>query len=291
MADSVSTPKGMAVKVVGIEGMEMLPEHAGETTQDFVFVDSKTFAADTIKTFLGLQKLIIANLNDPELLKKTVSNIARGTNAALGLVGAHSAALEQMGAPEVHVLGQIFGSNSPIRFGDYIAKIAFTPKSENLKALTNKHVDVNFHYSGLKDAVAEFFETETAVWEVGVQLCTDLKEMPVENPSKEWKEDVSPYRAVGTLTATPQDAYSPARRVYGDDVLMFSPWHALAAHRPLGNIMRARKATYVLSSNFPPSDERTPDQRAEEHFGIPRIEVARASCPFFQSKRITRKMP
>ena len=249
MADSVSTPKGMAMKVLGVQG-EMLPDHAGNTTQDFVFVDSKTFAADTIKKFLGLQKVIVANLNDPELLKKIVSNTARIANATLAVIGVHSAPLEQLGAPEVHVLGQTFGSNAAIRYGDYIAKIAFTPRSENLKVLKNKHVGVNFHYSGLKDAVVDFFKTETAVWEVGVQLCTDLEKMPVENPSVEWKEDVSPYRPVGTITVRPQDAYSPARRVFGDEALFFTPWHALAAHRPLGRIMRARVSTYQSSVKF-----------------------------------------
>jgi catalase len=250
MADSVSTPRGMAVKVVGVEGMEMEVEHAGESTQDFVFFNAKTFGVPNVKAFLGNLKLIEKNLNDPELLKKTVSNIARGVNAALGLFGAHSGALEQLGAPETNLLGDTYGSNAATRYGDYIAKLAFTPKSENLKALTGKHVNVNFHYSGLRDAVVEFFKTETAVWEVGVQLCTDLEKMPVEDPSKEWSEILSPYRVVGTLTAGPQDAYSPARRVYADEILAFNPWHALAAHRPLGNIMRARKSTYAASSSY-----------------------------------------
>jgi catalase len=250
LADSVSTPRGMAVKVVGIEGMEMGPENAGKSTQDFVFVNAKTFGAPDAKAFLGNLKLIEKNLNDPELVKKTVSNIARVTNAALGLVGAHSGTLEQLGAPETHVLGETYGSNAAIQYGDYIAKVAFKPLSENLRALTGKHVGVNFHYSGLRDAVVEFFKTETAVWEIGVQLCTDLKKMPVEDPSKEWPEDISPYRSVGTLTARPQDAYSAARRLYVDEMLAFNPWHALTAHRPLGNIMRARKSAYAASSGY-----------------------------------------
>jgi catalase len=111
-------------------------------------------------------------------------------------------------------------------------------------------VGVNFHYSGLRDAVVDFFKSETAVWEVGVQLCSDLQKMPVEDPSKEWDEKESPYRAVGTITAKPQDAYSAARRVYVDEILAFDPWHAVKAHRPLGNIMRARKVCYPVSSGY-----------------------------------------
>lgn len=250
MADSLSTPRGMAVKVFGPAGQVMLPEHAGETTQDFVFVNAKTFAARDAAAFLGQQKIIEKNLNDPEIVKKAISQVARGTNAVLGLVGLHSGTLEQVGAPETHVLGETYGSTVAIRYGDYFGKLAFTPLSENLKSLTGKHVNVNFHYSGLKDAVVEFFKTETAVWEVGVQLCVDSEKMPVEDASKPWSEELSPYRRVGLLTAGPQDAYSPARQVYADEILSFNPWHALAAHQPLGNIMRARRSAYAASSKY-----------------------------------------
>ena len=52
------------------------------------------------------------------------------------------------------------------------------------------------------------------------------------------------------ITAGPQQAYSVERRVYVDEKLSFSPWHGLAAHRPLGNIMRARFEAYKASSEF-----------------------------------------
>jgi hypothetical protein len=32
--------------------------------------------------------------------------------------------------------------------------------------------------------------------------------------------------------------------------MQFNPWHALAAHRPLGSIMRVRKAVYAMSKRF-----------------------------------------
>jgi len=31
---------------------------------------------------------------------------------------------------------------------------------------------------------------------------------------------------------------------------LFSPWHGLAAHRPLGGIMRVRKAVYEEAKKF-----------------------------------------
>ncbi|HZZ43621.1 MAG TPA: catalase family protein [Tepidisphaeraceae bacterium] len=249
LADSISTPRGLAIKILNIPG-PVLPSHSPNTTQDFVLVNAKSFPAPDAKAFLKLQHIIEKNANDPELFKELVSNLARGTNAVLGLVGAQSTTLAQLGHPETNPLGETYGSCAAIRFGNYIAKIIVEPSSQNLKDLFNKHVDVNFHFSGLRDAITEFFKTQTAQWTVKAQLCTDLKSMPVEDPSIEWPETQSPYHPIATLTATPQDSYSPARRVYVDELLSFNPFHALEAHRPLGNIMRARKKTYEASSQF-----------------------------------------
>ena len=95
-----------------------------------------------------------------------------------------------------------------------------------------------------------FFQRETGVWELRVQLCTDLTKMPVEDTSVEWDERLSPSLTVARVTAQPQNAYSDARRVWVDEQLSFTPWHGLAAHRPLGSIMRARLKAYQASSQF-----------------------------------------
>lgn len=42
----------------------------------------------------------------------------------------------------------------------------------------------------------------------------------------------------------PQAAWNDAREAALDQGLSFNPWHGLAAHRPLGSIMRVRKAVY-----------------------------------------------
>lgn len=70
--------------------------------------------------------------------------------------------------------------------------------------------------------------------------------MPVENANKEWPEDESPYQPVARLIFPIQDAYSAARQSYVDDSLSFCPAHSLAAHRPLGSIMRARLQAYEV---------------------------------------------
>jgi hypothetical protein len=52
LPDDVSTPRGLAVKVLGVEG-ERLPGSEHDTTQDFVLIVGKAFGAPNPKAFLG----------------------------------------------------------------------------------------------------------------------------------------------------------------------------------------------------------------------------------------------
>jgi len=82
---------------------------------------------------------------------------------------------------------------------------------------------------------------EPTAWDFRVQLRTDADKMPIEDASVEWPEVSSPYRAVVTIDIEPQSSWSEDRARVGDDQLAFSPWHGLAAHRPLGSVNRARR--------------------------------------------------
>ncbi len=106
----------------------------------------------------------------------------------------------------------------------------------------------NGRYAGA--AVVSFFINHSAEYELQAQLCTDLTSMPMEDGSAEWPQDQSPYQPIDRLAIPAQNAYSPTRRVYADDVLTFNPFHCLPEHRPLGSIMRARRLDYETSSRY-----------------------------------------
>lgn len=251
LPDSISSPRGLALKVIGVTNQEMVPTHSANATQDFVLVNGKVFGAPDAAAFLKIVKLLEQHVTDPQGLKQLVSTSTRVIENVLESVGRGSDTLKAFGHPETQILGESYFSQAAIRYGAYIGKIGIIPVSENLKALTNKHVPhISGNYSALRDECVKFFETETAEWDVCVQLCTDTEKMPVENPSVEWPENLSPYVPVARIVAAPQNAYSPERRVYVDEKLSFNPWHCLAAHRPLGNIMRARFEAYKASSTF-----------------------------------------
>ncbi len=83
-------------------------------------------------------------------------------------------------------------------------------------------------------------------WEFRVQLCRDLERQPVEDPTVEWKEDEAPFQRVGVVRVQPQDSWHPDRVQAVDEEMRFSVWTGLAAHRPLGNVNRARNAPYRI---------------------------------------------
>jgi hypothetical protein len=251
LPDSISSPRGLGLKVVGVANENMAPNHSGQVTQDFVLVNAKAFGAPDAASFLKIVKLLEQHVTDSEGLKQFVSTTTRALENVLESVGGGSGTLKAFGHPETNILGESFFTQAPIRYGDYIAKVSLMPVSENLKQLTGKHVaHLGKRYSGLRDEAVKFFETETAEWDLCVQFCTDLEKMPVEDASVEWPENLSPYMPVGHIVARPQNAYSAERRVYVDEKLSFNPWHCLAAHRPLGNIMRSRFEAYQASSHF-----------------------------------------
>lgn len=247
--DSVSTPRGMAVKMIGVEGTR-LPDSEGDTTQDFVMVNGPAFSAPTPAKFLGNLKMLASTTDKAESLKKAASAVARSTETVIEAFGGKSPTITTMGGqPETHILGETFYSQVPILYGDYIVKFSIAPIFD-LSLLTGTLIDANSNPNALRDAVEQYFKTHGGEWEFRVQLCTDLESMPIEDASVVWPEDKSPYVAVARLRAEPQDSWSAEGVAAIDEGLSFSPWHGLAAHRPLGGIMRARNTTYTSSAQF-----------------------------------------
>ena len=249
--DSVSTPRGMAIKVIGVEG-KRLEGSENDVTQDFLLINGPAFGAPTPKKFLSILKLLAKTTDHAEGLKKLLSAVMRWVQRVIVAVGGQpNVTVATLGGqPETHPLGETFYSQAPLRFGDYIAKLSVAPASPELKALTDAPLNVNGVPNGLRAAVVEFFRKNGGVWEIRAQLCTDLEQMPIENAAVVWPEEMSPFRRVGRITVAPQLAWSEARSLAVDDGMSFAPWHGLAAHRPLGGIMRARKTAYEAARKF-----------------------------------------
>ena len=249
LPDAISLPRGLALKVLDVDG-ERLPGAEGRT-QNFVLVNGPVFQAKTADKFLGNLKMLAGTTDALEGTKKVMSSVLRGVNSALESVGIESPKVQSLGgAPNVDPLGETYFSVTPFRYGDYIAKFAVVPVSSDLVSRTKKEIDGSEGPDIIRTTLQGEMPLIDGVWELRVQLCRDLEKQPIEDPTVEWKEADSPFQTVATIRAGRQDSWAAGQVQKVNEEMRFSPWIGLAAHRPLGNINRARKAPYEHSAEY-----------------------------------------
>ena len=81
-------------------------------------------------------------------------------------------------------------------------------------------------------------------WELQLQPFVDEARTPIEDASVDWP---TPYTTVARLTLPRQDTAADRALAQQVEAAIFDPWQALAEHRPLGDVMRARKVVYFES--------------------------------------------
>lgn len=248
-SDKIPAARGFAIKVIGVEG-ERLTGDIGGANQDFLMVNFPSLAFGTIEKYKVMLSLLEANAQAPDTLQRLLAGTAHGAKQLVeALGGAAGATLDGLARDNHHPLGETYHTQAAIRFGQYVAKLSLRPVSASVTALTGKPV-ADVDYATLRDVVADHFLQQGAEYELCAQLCVDLAQMPVEDAAVTWPEALSPHRPLATLRFAPQATANPARQVFGDDVLSFNPWNGIAAHQPLGGIMRIRRSAYERSTVF-----------------------------------------
>jgi len=220
--------RGFAFRVFGVSGASAL---GGNTEhQDFSLINQTTFAFATSEPFFGL---VLAAGESPGALLKWVF-------ASFGLIGG----LKQIrkmaatfGKPFGGFACERFASTLPLAFGPYAAKLRLLPPSG---------------HSPLPDANADWaadFARHAAqgplVYTLQAQFFEDEQRTPIEDASQEWLEADAPFVDIARLTVNPPPHDEAAKRQA--EASVYDPWQALAAHRPLGEVMRARKVVYFES--------------------------------------------
>jgi hypothetical protein len=153
------------------------------------------------------------------------------------------------GAKPVHPLGATYFSQTPFRFGDYIAKFRLAPTSA-IKDFAEETINASGHRDAIREAVNDLLIEQGGSWQLGAQLCADLGKMPIEDATVLWDKEDSPFRRIAMLEIPPQAAWIEGVSDAAEDALFFAPWHGLAAHQPLGGINRSRRDPYRMSGAF-----------------------------------------
>jgi hypothetical protein len=235
---------GFAIMVLGVQGEKILT-YDKSSTQDFLLVNNPVIPFGDVHAYREMSRILAQSDGTPEGTARVISTIVPGTNPLLDRILKVLATTTSYN----NLLGETFHTMAAIQYGEYIAKLSAAPESPELKALTGVPVDGHADFSAIRDFVVDFFHHHSVEYSVRAQLCTDLETMPVEDASILWPEEESAHQHIARIVIPKQEAYSPARRVYADE-LSFNPWHAITDHRPLGSIMRIRKKIYEESSRF-----------------------------------------
>ncbi len=247
-SDQVRGVRGLGIKVLEVEGKRLIED--GETTQDFVFVTEPRFPfKDALAYYKDGMRSAKMLSHLPDIGMRLFSLGLRGAQRVLSLIGRELPFKYSLFAkPNTLTLGETFYTAAPLQYGKYVAKLSVAPLSDSVKALVGKTVGRG-HDAHTK-AVVDLFKNNTAEYLVSAQLWTNSRTMPIEDATKEWSTDESPYQPVAKITYGRQDPHSAGRREWGDDVLSFNSWRAIEDHRPLGSINRLKKRVYDASSIF-----------------------------------------
>ncbi|MFM0159174.1 catalase family protein [Paraburkholderia sediminicola] len=261
--DSQPAARGFAIKVLGVAGNKVLPDDSGHT-QDFLLVNSPSIAFGDVRSYQRMQDFLERAEHDPDGMAGAAAKLKRTPDPKL-----ETMLREVLRANSNHILGETFYSMAAVRFGEYVAKISAAPASDEVRALTGTPVGTHQRPSAFRDLVVDFFRQHGAEYHLRAQLCTDLTRMPIEDAAVVWDERVSAHQTIARIVIPRQEAYSTARRAYGDEVLSFNPWHAIEAHRPLGSIMRIRRKVYEQSSRFRHTMNGEPRREPEDISELP----------------------
>ena len=211
--------RGFAFKVEGVTGPGALGGAA--SAQDFLCINHDTFAAPNSDAFTAILPAL-AKGPGPLILFFLRNFGIRETLARLKMLS------KVLGKPFAGFAAESFNTAAPFAVGPYAAKLRIVPA----KPAPASGKD---HGADMKAKLAH----GPIAYDVGLQFFTDEATTPIEDPTKPWPESASPFVTVARLSLE-----SVADTVEG---LKFDPWGGLADHRPLGEIMRARKAYYFLS--------------------------------------------
>jgi hypothetical protein len=237
-SDTKGDVRGLAVKVVGVEGKKVIPGMEQEKTQDFLLIRTPAIPFRNADEFVAV--ITAAQSNPLLLLPRILGRIGIGRTFELLpqlAKGMKGAMLPLATTP--------YYSAAPVCCGAYAVHYALTPQEAPGPTLPN-----GTSRDWLRDDLALRLTKGPVVYDLRLQFYVDDAKTPIEDASVEWKEEDAPFVTVARLTLPTQNLDSPRGKKIAEAIegLSFDPWHALVEHRPLGNVMRARNQAYRLST-------------------------------------------
>jgi hypothetical protein len=245
---------GLALKIFDITGPTLLEDEPDTHTFDYANIDAPVFFCNTVEHYLFIQELFIEApayfvqgapgrhrfYQDFVTGKGTLDQDQWAWDEFLAF-------LRVLQSRPVNLLLSTYWTMGAVQHGDYIAKVRFAPVPAFAERVVQRDLDLTSATEVYRPALIAELRERPYEFDIQVQLCADLAQMPVEDVTVEWPEQLSPFVTVAKLRF-PQQDISGDDNLEKMDALSFTPWRVTAEHAPLGNIMRVRKEVYRHSS-------------------------------------------
>ncbi|GAA4790344.1 catalase family protein [Olivibacter ginsenosidimutans] len=267
---------GIAIKVLGVGGSCTLEDEAECGNFDYNMINWPVFFCNSADHYRYIDKLFL-KVND-YFAKGTLGRLKFMYHwlTGIGTFFPNKQSWKEFRAfssfqkikPE-NTLLHTFYSMGAVRHGDYIAKLRAAPVHAYAQKVNRRTLDVDAADQVFGPALIAEIKEHDYAFDIQVQLCTDLKQMPVNDLTKEWAEELSPYRNVARLYIPRQDV-SGTENFEVMEHLSFTPFRCFKENEPIGELQRTRKEAYRTSSTLRHqlnSTKRKEPQNLNEIFG------------------------
>ena len=224
--DTEPDVRGMAIKVMGVEGEKLLENEKLEKTQDFLLISTDVFFSPNIREYAAFSREYVKDENPVRYLLQP----GRWRQAFI----LYRASRRVVANP----LTTRYWSTVPFAHGSAAVKYSAVPSGDAVHTRL-----AGSSPNGLREAMAAYLQNREAGFDFKIQFQSDPVKMPVEDPSVSWNENESPFLTVARIRIPPQRFDTPRQDEYAEH-LSFTPWHALPEHRPIGGVNRSRKIVY-----------------------------------------------
>jgi hypothetical protein len=250
--DDVPDARGVAIKLldVGDAGDPVL-EHAlddgfdteGMLTQDIVLVSHPTFFVKDARDYAIFRGAI--DTRDPleQLLRVGLFGLRRPRELAI-FARSILRVIDHPLAIEYHSMtASLLGPGHAIKYCLYpLGGGQLLPRSAGLPGLRPPDHLREALQSTLDPAAGRMVRLELAA------IMPAAAGLPVEDPRHDWERLGGRRIPLATIDIEPQDFRSRERMQLAER-MVFTPWHTLQQHRPLGSLNRARLEVYRASAH------------------------------------------
>lgn len=234
LPDNLPAPRGIGMKVFGIEGEKLWGEDM--KTQDWTFNNYPILELRDPQTTYDIADSLERNWND---LPTFANEQSKRVDADVATLGSQ--------LPRQHMVAMPEYSQSAYRHGDYVAKYGVFPASKFQQDLSHTEIKDEDPINVLSQALRNHHLNNTISYIFCAQMLQDLTEQPVDDIGIEWDPEKYPFEPLATIEFPPQDSWIPAFRTWWDDRITVNSWHGLKEHQPLGSTNRMRRVVYAES--------------------------------------------